>query len=99
MGVPQGSILSPLLFNIKINNIVRSVKRGIDNSLFVDDFALVAKGKTLASAERQLQLCVNALKTGFYKMVLHFLKQKLNVFTFLSTGELFQILILPSIKL
>ena len=62
MGVPQGSILSPLLFNIKINNIVKSVKEGIDKSLFVDDFSISARGKTLAGVERQLQLCVDKIQ-------------------------------------
>ena len=62
MGVPQGSILSPLLFNIKINNIVNNVRQGIDKSLFVDDFSISAKGKTLAGVERQLQLCINQIQ-------------------------------------
>ena len=62
MGVPQGSILSPLLFNIKINNIVNSVRTGIDKSLFVDDFSVSARGKTLAGVERQLQLTINKVQ-------------------------------------
>ena len=70
LGVPQGSILSPALFSIKINEIVKSVGQGLESSLFVDDFALYATGKTLAGVERQLQMCVDkieqwALENGF----------------------------------
>ena len=38
--VPQGSILSPYLFSIKINNIVNVILQGMVCSLFVDCFAL-----------------------------------------------------------
>ena len=39
-GVPQGSILSTTLFNIKINNIVACLNSKTDGSLYVDDFGL-----------------------------------------------------------
>ncbi len=47
MGVPQGSILSVTLFNIKLNNIVKNLQPGVDCSLYVDDFFnLLTKTKT-----------------------------------------------------
>ena len=51
MGVPQGSILPPVLFSLKINNIVKSVLKGSEASLFVDDFALCIRAKSLVSLE------------------------------------------------
>ena len=61
-GVPQGSILSPILFNIKINNIVKSVLGNVNASLFVDDFALYIEGKHLPYLERAMQLCIDKVQ-------------------------------------
>ena len=61
MGVPQGSILSPILFNIKINNIIKHVTKGLDASLFVDDFALCIRGSRLSTLERTMQLCIDRI--------------------------------------
>jgi len=53
-GVPQGSILSVTLFNLKINSIVNCIRPGIDSSLYVDDFLACARSQQMRSIERQL---------------------------------------------
>ena len=51
MGVPQGSIQSPARLSITINYIVNAVLKGTDCSLYVDDFALCVRGKSLNSGK------------------------------------------------
>ncbi len=53
--IPQGSILSPALFNIKVT-------KGSDCSLFVDDFAIYASGGVYSGAQRRLQLCIDKVR-------------------------------------
>ena len=62
MGVPQGSILSVTLFNLKINNVVKAVNPGVECSLYVDDFLVCFRSKQMRTIERQLQQCLNNLQ-------------------------------------
>ena len=70
MGVPQGSILSVTLFNIKISNLVKYLNLGVEGSLYVHDFLICCKSKYIRTIECQLQQCLNkindwTLKNGF----------------------------------
>ena len=60
--VPQGNILSLIVFSLKINNIFKSVLKGLEVSLFMDDFALCIRAKFLPHAQRFMQLCVNSVR-------------------------------------
>ena len=69
-GVPQGSILSTTLFNIKINSIMNCLDPKTDGSLYVDDFCMCYRSTSMRTIERHLQQCINriedwALKNGF----------------------------------
>ncbi|MES9951106.1 MAG: reverse transcriptase domain-containing protein [Candidatus Thiodiazotropha sp.] len=61
-GVPQGSILSTTLFNIKINNIVKCLDQRTDCSLYVDDFCICYRSKNMRTIERHLQQCLNKIE-------------------------------------
>ena len=63
-GVPQGSILSPILFEIKINSIIDNISKNTDKSLYVDDFMMAFASKNkIDHSERHLQLQLKKLET------------------------------------
>ena len=57
--VPQGSILSTTLFNIKINSIMNCLDPKTDGSLYVDDFCMCYRSKSMRTIERHLQQYIN----------------------------------------
>ena len=60
-GVPQGGVLSTTLFNIKINDIVKCLGNLTDCSLYVDEFCICYRSKSMGTIERQLQQNLNKI--------------------------------------
>ena len=58
----QLTYLSPVLFSLKIDNIIKSGLKGSEASLFMDDFALCINAKYFPHAQRLMQLCVNSVQ-------------------------------------
>ena len=63
LGVPQGSILSPTLFNIKINSITQCIIPNVHCTLYVDDFTIYTSSSDQKTAVTCLQSCLNNLTT------------------------------------
>ena len=57
-GVPQGSVISPLLFLIAINDLIPSQ---VKYSIFADDTALWIRGKNIESIVKKMQEALNSL--------------------------------------
>jgi len=62
MGVPQGAILSVTLFIMKINSIIKCLPVGVRGSLYVNDFCICFRWKSLIAIERQIQRCINSIQ-------------------------------------
>lgn len=70
MSFPQGSVLSATLFNIKMNNIVKTLNPGIDPFLYVYGFLICYWSKHVHTIRRQPQQCLHkiskwATRNGF----------------------------------
>ncbi len=61
-GTPQGSVISPILFNLMINDIFERVKPSIGKALYADDGAVWKRGRNLGNVVKGIQESINEVE-------------------------------------
>ena len=71
-GLPQGSVLAPLLFLFYIDTLAQRLPDNTINSLFADDVTITGSGSSLQQAQRNCQRAVDVVVEWCreYKMIL-----------------------------
>ena len=84
-GVPQGSVISPILFLVYIDDIVNNMPDNLKISLFADDVAIYASSRSLEEAEHTVQLGLDKIAEWSEKWKLNIAEDKC-VASFFSTA-------------
>ena len=84
-GVPQGSCLSPTLFNIYFSDVIISIPKSIDKALFADDLAIWCSDSSIKVIEYNLQRGINKI-VAFCEQWGLLLNKKKTVYTVFCTA-------------
>ena len=75
-GVPQGGVLSPILFSIYTSNVAAKLPKTISVSQFADDFALYIKFKTMKRSKKTLEKAIQTVGQNLELIGLEFSPSK-----------------------
>ena len=82
-GLPQGSVLAPILFLFYINNLSSLFSEDLTISMYADDVSILSSSTDLRIAERQTQTAVDTVVSWskLWKLNLNGTKSEVSVFT------------------
>ena len=86
-GIPQGSVLSPTLFNIAINGLLEQVPVGVVGLAFADDYAITCSKSTAVEACQKIQEAINAATTWAKSRGFKFSAEKTKAIRFSRTRK------------
>uniref|UniRef100_A0A8C2HUK7 Uncharacterized protein n=1 Tax=Cyprinus carpio TaxID=7962 RepID=A0A8C2HUK7_CYPCA len=81
-GTPQGSIVSPLLFSIMINDVFEDLENGLGFSLFADDGAIWKRGRNIAFMVKKVQEAIKVVEEWSYRWGFKFSVDKTKIMFF-----------------
>ena len=84
-GLPQGSVLSPTLFNIAINSLFETVPIGVQGLAYADDFAIISSKSTAVEACHYIQRAINAATAWARSRGFRFSPEKTQAIRFFRT--------------
>lgn len=86
-GTPQGSVISPILFNIMINYIYERVKPSMGKALYADDGAVWKRGRNLRNVVKGIQESINEVERWSVEWGLKFSVLKTQYMVFYKEKE------------
>ncbi|XP_046144405.1 uncharacterized protein LOC123988423 [Osmia bicornis bicornis] len=81
-GVPQGGVLSPLLFSLYISSVTDGIPEGVTVTLFADDIAVISQNSNLHDLRSQLQNAVNVIKNNLESIGFNLSTEKTELLSF-----------------
>ena len=80
--MPQGSVISPTLFTLYINDLFQNLPTQFSCSLYADDSAIWLSGTDISLLRNKMQDCLNSVEIWSHKWGLEFSSSKTKAIIF-----------------